>query len=172
MGWYVSWFLTSSTWSFVFAIFGLPDIDFGWIPGIWIGKWGQTCDWAHAKGIGNGLVCQLVLDKFNLKFCVCYFWMSKYRFWLDPGFFNVFFATLFWRREIFEKKLEFFWRKTWNVFQAYKQLLKSIGAIPFGVGRVDFIFVIFFWRRKIFEKNVRKNVDEKLDFFPKHISNF
>ena len=48
----------------------------------------DTCDWAHAMGIWNGLVCQLVLDKFNLKFCVCYFWTSRYRFWLDPGYLN------------------------------------------------------------------------------------
>ena len=47
-----------------------------------------TCDWAHAMGIWNGLVCQLVLDKFNLKFCVCYFWTSRYIFWLDPGYLN------------------------------------------------------------------------------------
>ena len=34
MGWFVSWFLTSLTYSFVFAFFGISNIDFGWIPNV------------------------------------------------------------------------------------------------------------------------------------------
>ena len=38
---------------------------------------------------------QLGLDKFTLKFLICYFWTFKNRFWLDPGYLKIDFFALF-----------------------------------------------------------------------------
>ena len=93
-----------------------------------------TCDWAHAMGIWNGLVCHLVLDGFNLNFCVCYFWTSRYIFWLDPGYLNVFFATFFWRREIFESPLENLLAKNLKYFPNISATFKVHRSNPLWCG--------------------------------------
>ena len=86
-----------------------------------------TCDWAHAMGIWNGLVCQLVLDKFNLKFCVCYFWTSKNSIWLDPGYL----------------KIDFFWKTYFQ--QIPTPPTNRLAGIPGLVSQHKSTFVVDLW---------------------------